>query len=106
MTMSYATCTMNDVIAKSYLMHPSLFADTLQAAANVHGDYAGRTYSKQASTIASGMCHDAASVKRMINKGTLDPEALTFSQRIIAFHEAWKLQCITHGVAKDIVARS
>jgi hypothetical protein len=48
-------CTMNDVIARSIVCHPSLFVDAARHAARTHAEYAEETGSFNSARIARDM---------------------------------------------------
>jgi hypothetical protein len=101
----FMTCTADDVIARSAICHPSLFADTLREQGRTHiGAYAAMAQrDKYGANVAAGMASDCNTVADWIADERRSD--LTFGQRVIAFAAAARLQCLSHAVAQDIVSR-
>lgn len=102
----YMKATMGDVIARSYAMHPSLLADCLSDAADIHRNAAtAMRFDRTAARIAGEMAATADSVVLLINEGQMDAYKLNFSARIMAFGCAAKLLLVPLTVAHDIAKR-
>lgn len=101
------TCNMNDIIQRSYVCHPTMFTEALQDAATTHREAARiMRYASKARQTAIDMAVDLDAVVQSVNYQDLSTENLTFSQRIMAFGVACRLQCIPHSSALDIAARN
>lgn len=105
----FLTCTMDDVIARSILMHSSMLTDMLRSAARTHAEASRTMVDGPAVRMAREMATEAMEVAQRIDTGLLasadDCHCLTFSQRIIAFGAAYKLQCVPMSLALEIAAR-
>jgi hypothetical protein len=102
----YTTCTMNDVIARSLRMHPSLLADACAAAGKIHQQARDTTHDGKAREIAGDMAKDAWGLFCAIRDGEIDDlAALTFTQRQIAFAAAARLNCLHFNLAHSIAKR-
>ena len=102
----FSTCSMADVITRSVTCHPTLFRDALLASAKVHNDYSNVTHDRVAARSALGMSSDLRRVADDINIDSFYVDNLTFSERILAFAEAAKLQLIPRATKQDIVSRA
>lgn len=102
----FMTCSATDVIARSAICHPSLFADTLREQARTHiSAYSAiAARDKYAANVAAGMASDCNTVAEWI--AAERRSELTYGQRIIAFSAAARLQCLPYAVAQDILSRS
>lgn len=105
----FLTCTMDDVIARSILLHPTMLTDMLRSAARTHAEASGTMLDGPAVRMAREMATEAGEVALRVETGLLasagDCHCLTFSQRIIAFGAAYKLQCVPMSLALEIAAR-
>lgn len=104
--MDYTTCTMNDVIAQSYLMHPSLLAEHLTECALIHAQAAATMHYVASCQAAHDMAVECRQMAQRISVGELNPATLSFSGRIIAFNAACTLLCIPLATGQDIAKRS
>lgn len=102
---NYNTCKMDDVIARSLAMHPSLLGEAIANAAKVHGQARDTMVSGETRRIAADMATLAWKMVLDIRTDDLFPCELDFSSRIIAFTAAARLNCLSHLVAADIAAR-
>jgi hypothetical protein len=103
-TIDFMTCSADDVIARSVVCHPSMLADQLCATAAIHERSAAEMHDRLARETAERMARDARTIAdRLANGGTGE---LTHGQTIIVFSAAARLQCISHGLAADIVGRA
>jgi hypothetical protein len=101
----FNTCTMNDVIQRSFVCQPSQLRAAMIAAAKVHIEYSNITANASVALIALDM---ACSLDRMadaIEPGSFDVESLTLSDRVQAFHIAAKLQLVTYHTKREIAER-
>jgi hypothetical protein len=102
----YTACTMNDVIARSLLMHPSLLADACAEAGKIHQQARDTMHDGEARRIAGDMAKVAWGLFCAIRDSELaDVAALTFTQRQIAFAAAAKLNCLHYNLAHEIAKR-
>lgn len=105
----FLTCTMDDVIARSILLHPTMLQDALTKAYRAHLDAATTMVDGPACRMAHEMSVTALEVRARIASGLLasagDCHCLTFSQRMLAFGAAYKLQCLPYATAMDIATR-
>lgn len=107
MQIDFMTATMQDVIARSAAMHPSLMADALRNVASVHSQAAETMRYDRSVQTAKDMAKAARDMARTLaDTGSLDPAGLSFSETVIAFGVACRLQCVPHNVALDIAARA
>jgi hypothetical protein len=106
LNIDFNTCTMADVIARSLLLHPSLFAETLERVARTHREasYSLRFDSK-AADIAARMARECEFMADDISTGR-GLNSLEFGETIQAFGVACKLQCISPGLGQEIAARA
>ena len=104
--MDYLRASMMDVIRRSAVLHPSLYVEVLDKVAKRHRDYAGqvRALAPTVSAAAMKMADDAADVALLVELESM-PKRLTLSARVIAFHEAAKLQCLSPEIVRDIARR-
>lgn len=106
---NFLTCTMDDVIARSILMHSSMLTDMLRSAARTHAEASRTMVDGPAVRMAREMAIEAGEVAQRVDTGLLasaaDCACLTFSQRMIAFGAAYKLQCVPMSLALEIAAR-
>jgi len=100
----FTNCTANDVIARSVTCHPTLFAERLRGIASIHGQAATTMHDRQAVKISRQMAADCREMADRLDHGEL-LDGLSFSQRIIAFNAAAKLQCVNDSLARSIIAR-
>ena len=108
---NFETCTMNDVIVRSIVCHPSMLADSLRANARIHYDAALVMHDKTAAIAANRcgiQCRNAAmlvetfyNVDDKLNKIA----EFSFGERMAAFLAAAKLQLIPFATQHDICAR-
>lgn len=102
----YLTCSMDDVIRRSLLLHPSLLADACARAAMIHAQARDTMHDGQARKIAGNMAKEAWSLARAVRDNELaDPATLTFTQRQIAFAAAARLNCLHYSLAQAIAKR-
>jgi hypothetical protein len=102
----YTTCAMNDVIARSLRMHPSLLADACAAAGKIHQQARDTMHDGKAREIAGDMAKVAWGLFCTIRDDELsDVAALTFTQRQIAFAAAARLNCLHYNLAHKIAMR-
>jgi hypothetical protein len=107
MAIDFNTCTMADVIARSYSMHPSLFADALEQVARTHRTASFHTrFDNKAADIATRMAMNCEIMADDIGGGRFKPEALEFGPTIHAFGVACNLQSIPRATANEIAARA
>jgi hypothetical protein len=112
MEIDYNTCSMDDVIRRSILLHPLLFASAMRDVSRIHQHAAGTLSYRdtEAKRIAIRMCDDACNVANAIDGidhagiGT-DPAGWSFSARIMAFSAAARLNCLSFANAQYIAAR-
>ncbi|MCW2317090.1 hypothetical protein M2322_002644 [Rhodoblastus acidophilus] len=109
-TIDFSKCSAVEVIQRSWVCHPSLFADGLKNAANIHGHYATTCHNAEASRIAEDcakQCRVALTTLEdypsgegaaALKRGPLGP----FVQ---AFHVACDLQCVPRHLRGDIIGR-
>ncbi len=100
----FVSCTANDVIARSVTCHPTLFAERLLDIARVHDQAAATMLDCEATKISRRMAADCRQMADRLEHGEL-LDGLSFSQRIIAFSAAAKLQCVSDSLARSIIAR-
>lgn len=103
----FLTCSMDDVIERSIVCHPSLLIDSMVGVADIHDASAAHMYDATAKRIARQMaddCKNAALLIRDEGKGALS--LFTFSQRIQVFHQAARAQCINRALEHEIAARA
>jgi hypothetical protein len=85
--------TLNDMIARSIALHPSLFADECDRVASVHRNFALITYDRTArdtaAVTASVLCEFAEGLRAGV---TAVPE--TFGTLIMTAEIARRLQCL------------
>jgi hypothetical protein len=101
----FTACTPADVIERSYSMHPSLFAEALRDAAQVHFDFCNVTTSPAAEQIARKMAWNLRDMARDIDRGLFSAETLDCSKTVYALHVAGKLQCLSRTCISEIAAR-
>lgn len=104
-SIDFTTCNMRDVIARSILMHPSLYREAMIRAAEVHDNYSRMTHDKQAANMAARSRAACLNVYDAIDREDADGIAANFLQKVVAFSEAAKLQCLTPALASDIAKR-
>lgn len=97
--------TMADVIRRSIVCHPGLFAEVLQKVAKTHGDYALTTHNKLAAQSASSMEAATLFAIECIERADGADLCRNFSARIIAFGAASKLQCLPQHMQTEIAER-
>lgn len=110
----FTTCSARDVILRSVTCHPSMLRDALASVRKTHRDYATLAYDngrKEASVAASSMAKALTKAIKLV-EGCDTAERITdeicqdCSMYVQVFTQAAKLQCVTHGVQADIMARS
>jgi hypothetical protein len=85
--------TLNAVIARSIILHPSFFADECDRVARVHRDFALITYDRVARETAAGMASQLCEFADQLRAGvTAVPE--TFGTLIMTAEIARRLQCL------------
>ena len=111
MLINFETCTMNDVIVRSIVCHPTMLTAKLRDNANVHYDAALVMHDKTAAAAAQrcgNQCCQAANLVGNLN-GAGQPieaiSAMSFGERMAAFLAAAKLQLIPFATQHDICAR-
>lgn len=104
MSVNYLTASMDDVIARSALMHPSLLAESLTLQAKEHRAYARKTYRSDVSRIAQRMADDCLAAAAAVEGETLG--ALSFAAKISAFNIAANLLCLPRSLRAEIAERS
>ena len=108
---SFETCTMNDVIVRSIVCHPTTLAESLRANASIHYQVAETMHDKTAAIAANRcgiQCRNAAmlvdtfyDVDDKLNKIA----EFSFGERIATFLAAAKLQLIPFATQHDICKR-
>jgi hypothetical protein len=101
----FTTCTPADVIERSYILHPSLFAEALRDAAQVHIDFCNVTANPQAKQAARKMAWSLCDMAREIDRGLFSAEILDCTRTVQALHVAAKLQCLPRHLVSDIAGR-
>lgn len=102
----FSTCTIDDVIERSIVCHPTLLIDSMISVAGIHDASAAHMYDATAKRIARGMAVAAQNAALLIRDMGKDAvPLLSFGQRIQVFHQASKAQCLPRSVVNDIVAR-
>ena len=103
----FNTATMGEVIRRSCLMHPTLFAEAMQHARDVHLGFARVTRDSVAYRTASDMTRDLDNMiqKALRASGAIDPAEMTDGQRIQVFAIAARLQSVSPALQADIAAR-
>jgi hypothetical protein len=101
----YLTCSMDDVINRSLLMHPSVFGDALAAVAKIHRQARDTVLTGKSRMVADDMCLKAWAMFKAIQDGELVAADLDLSSRLMAFSAAAKLNCLSFNVAHSIAAR-
>ena len=108
---NFETCTMNDVIVRSIVCHPTTLAESLRANASIHYTASDVMHDKTAAIAANRcgiQCRNAAmlvetfyDVDDKLNKIA----EFSFGERMAAFLAAAKLQLIPFATQHDICAR-
>lgn len=101
----FLTATPREVIARSMLMHPALFAEVMRSMARLHGTYAANTHSSEAARIANDCQSACACVAHLIDENSIDGIMLHISRWVPALDTALKLQIVPRSVWADIAAR-
>jgi len=101
----FMTCSADDVIRRSIVCHPSLYAENLRNVAHIHAQAAmACEHDTTAAKIASRLARECRTIAEHIEAGD-EVIASGTSETIQAFSVAARLQLIPHATAKDIIAR-
>lgn len=104
MTIDYMSCSAGDVIRRSLALHPSLFAESVRNVGHIHGQAACTMVDGEAVRMSRRMAEQCRELAERIEAGdTLD--GLDCGRTVIAFSVAARLNCLSHAIAKDILAR-
>lgn len=101
---NFLTCSMDDVIARSIALHPSLLAERLRDVATIHSKAAREMLGDLERGTAIKMANDCRSAASSVEHLGHFVNA-TFGQRLQAFSAAARLQCLTLSQAQAIAAR-
>jgi hypothetical protein len=101
----FLTCTMRDVITRSAVCHPSLFAESMRSAAKVHAEYAVVTHNATVARIARRMSVSLNSMARDLTLDRFDANVLDLGEVIQAFGIAAKLNLVPRSCRDGIVSR-
>lgn len=107
----YLKCSMNDVIAASARLHPSLLRAKMLAAETTHRRFADATPDTAAAHAGYKMAEAAARIATILehDAGAMVAPAyvanFTLNARILAFSAAADLLCIPRSLRGDIAAR-
>jgi hypothetical protein len=99
------TASLDDVITRSFVCHPTLFRDSMLEVAKIHWAHSSESRDKTSARIALDMASDLRRMADDINMDNFDVESLAFGERIQAFGVACKLQLVPHAVANEIAKR-
>jgi hypothetical protein len=102
----FNTCTATDVIQRSYVCHPTLFAEHMREAARIHNAYAYSMGARAPRQIAHNMASALRDMATAIERQEFSPESLDLSKRVQALHIACKLQCVPYAVQRDLIERN
>ena len=101
------TATPRDVIRRSMAMHPTLFAEAMEAAARTHGQYAASPIAdRRAARIAAGCHDDCTQVADWIRDDDLAAIMAELRFWIPALNVAFRLQCIPASYHGAIACRA
>jgi hypothetical protein len=101
----FTTCSANDVIRRSVVCHPSLYAENMRNVAHVHAQAAmACEHDTVAAKVAGRLAQECRQIAERIEAGD-EVICATLSETIPAFNVAARLNCISHAVAKDIINR-
>jgi hypothetical protein len=96
-----STFTIDEVIARSIELHPTLFAEATGKAADVHLAFVMHTHDREAERIASDMADKLAGFADQLLAGVAGVQD-DFGLRIMLLDIARKLQCLpVHAIALD-----
>lgn len=101
----FTTCTMLDVIQRSYVCHPTVLSDRLADAGATHRQARDTMVTGSARAIADRMSTVAYRLAASVRDQELDVSNLDSDARIIAFTCAARLQCLSHAIMTDIAKR-
>jgi hypothetical protein len=97
---------MEDVINRSIICHPTLFAADMRNTARIHDAHAVQTQDRRSANIARGMASQLRAMATMIERtDSLEPGELTFGAKIMAFNVACGLQLIPRHTRTAIAVR-
>jgi hypothetical protein len=102
----FLTCSAVDVIKRSIVCHPSLFADKIAAARDMHAAYSRETTNQQAAASARAMSGDCAGIIAAIAEENAERIVSDTSRLVIAFQAAADLQLVPRACRADILARA
>jgi hypothetical protein len=85
--------TMTEVIARSIMLHPTLFADACAHVAGIHRGFVQVTHDRVASRIASDMAAKLTGFARALRDGTATVPDV-FGLQVMTFSIASRLQCL------------
>ena len=107
---NFETCTMNDVIVRSIVCHPTMLIDTLHANASIHYTARDVMHDKTAAAAAQrcgNQCREAADliVSRPGYTAIAIVSEFSFGERMATFLAAAKLQLIPFATQHDICKR-
>lgn len=93
--------TARDIIARSMLLHPSLFREAMDSLAKVHRDFAAQTYNNAAAKAARDLSDACKMVSTLIYDGNIDSIMESLRYSIPALSAAGKLQCLPRHMITD-----
>ena len=104
--LDFATCTMDEVIARSLICHPSLLRHEALEAARIHTQAAKDMRDGAAKRSALDMARAAQRIASIANSGGCASDLSDdFGARVIAFARAAKLQLIPRATQNEICDR-
>lgn len=96
-----ANPTARDIIARSMLLHPSLFSEAMDSLATLHRDFASKTFSPDAAKAARDLADACKMAAMFVRDATLDKIMESLRYSIPALSAAGKLQCLPRAMIID-----